>query len=128
MVIAITVSSYSLFTIKTSDWRTKIRRDMNHADTIANSKAVDALLNFETVKYFGNESAETRRFDQSMARYEAAATKSWTSLLAEFWAGANFFLYVGLHDFIGTRRSKWYTNRRRFCYGACVFDAACPAT
>ena len=80
VVIAITVSSYSLFTIKTSDWRTKIRRDMNHADTIANSKAVDALLNFETVKYFGNESAETRRFDQSMARYEAAATKSWTSL------------------------------------------------
>ena len=80
MVIAITVSSYSLFTIKTSDWRTKIRRDMNQSDTAANSKAVDALLNFETVKYFGNESAEAQRFDQSMARYEAAATKTWTSL------------------------------------------------
>ena len=80
VVIIITVVAYSLFTIKTSNWRTKIRRDMNHADTAANSKAVDALLNFETVKYFGNESAEIRRFDQSMARYEAAATKSWTSL------------------------------------------------
>ena len=80
VVISITVSTYSLFTIKTSDWRTKIRRDMNQADTTANSKAVDALLNFETVKYFGNESAEAQRFDQSMARYEAAATKTWTSL------------------------------------------------
>ena len=80
IVIAITVSTYGLFTIKTSDWRTKIRRDMNHADTTANSKAVDALLNFETVKYFGNESSEAQRFDQSMARYEAAATKTWTSL------------------------------------------------
>ena len=80
VVIAITVSTYSIFTIKTSDWRTKIRRDMNQADTTANSKAVDALLNFETVKYFGNESSEALRFDQSMARYEAAATKTWTSL------------------------------------------------
>ena len=80
VVIAITVSAYSIFTIKTSDWRTKIRRDMNQADTTANSKAVDALLNFETVKYFGNESSEALRFDQSMARYEAAATKTWTSL------------------------------------------------
>ena len=80
VVIAITVLAYSLFTIKTSDWRTKIRRDMNQSDTAANSKAVDALLNFETVKYFGNESAEAQRFDQSMARYEAAATKTWTSL------------------------------------------------
>ena len=80
VVIAITVSAYSIFTIKTSDWRTKIRRDMNEADTTANSKAVDALLNFETVKYFGNESSEALRFDQSMARYEAAATKTWTSL------------------------------------------------
>ena len=79
-VIAITVLAYSLFTIKTSDWRTKIRRDMNQSDTAANSKAVDALLNFETVKYFGNEIAEAQRFDKSMARYEAAATKTWTSL------------------------------------------------
>mgnify|MGYP000311696559 CR=1 FL=1 len=80
VVIAVTVCAYSVFTIKTSDWRTKIRRDMNQSDTAANSKAVDALLNFETVKYFGNEAAEARRFDRSMAQYEAAATKTWTSL------------------------------------------------
>jgi len=79
-VIAVTVCAYSVFTVKTSDWRTKIRRDMNQSDTAANSKAVDALLNFETVKYFGNEAAEARRFDRSMAQYEAAATKTWTSL------------------------------------------------
>jgi ABC-type transport system involved in Fe-S cluster assembly fused permease/ATPase subunit len=80
VVIAVTVCAYSVFTIKTSDWRTKIRRDMNRSDTTANAKAIDALLNFETVKYFGNEAAEARRFDVSMAAYETAATKTWTSL------------------------------------------------
>jgi ATP-binding cassette subfamily B protein len=80
VVIAVTVCAYSVFTIKTSDWRTKIRRDMNRSDTAANAKAIDALLNFETVKYFGNEAAEARRFDVSMAAYETAATKTWTSL------------------------------------------------
>jgi len=80
VVIAITVCAYSVFTIKTSNWRTKIRREMNRSDTAANSKAVDALLNFETVKYFGNEAAEARRFDKSMAAYETAATRTWTSL------------------------------------------------
>jgi ATP-binding cassette subfamily B protein len=63
-----------------SDWRIAIRREMNDSDTDANTKAIDSLLNFETVKYFGNEMMEARRFDRSMARYEAAATKTWTSL------------------------------------------------
>ncbi|RCS23190.1 ABC transporter ATP-binding protein/permease [Phyllobacterium salinisoli] len=80
VVVAVTVSLYTWFTIKASDWRINIRRDMNESDTDANTKAIDSLLNFETVKYFGNEAMEARRFDSAMARYETAATKTWTSL------------------------------------------------
>ncbi len=80
LVIALTVWAYSWFTIKASDWRIQIRRDMNNSDTDANSKAIDSLLNYETVKYFGNEKMESERFDHSMAGYEKAATKTWTSL------------------------------------------------
>jgi ABC-type transport system involved in Fe-S cluster assembly fused permease/ATPase subunit len=53
---------------------------MNDSDTDANTKAIDSLLNFETVKYFGNEEMEAKRFDASMARYEKSATQVWTSL------------------------------------------------
>ena len=80
VVIAVTVIIYSGYTIKTSDWRTRIRRAMNEADTAAHAKAVDSLLNFETVKYFGNETAEAHRFDRSMQQYEASAIRSYTSL------------------------------------------------
>ncbi|PZU87998.1 MAG: metal ABC transporter permease [Shinella sp.] len=79
-VTAITVCAYIWFTIKASDWRINIRRAMNDSDTDANTKAIDSLLNFETVKYFGNEEMEAKRFDGSMARYEKAATEVWTSL------------------------------------------------
>lgn len=80
VVVAVTVWLYTWFTIKASDWRINIRKEMNASDTDANTKAIDSLLNFETVKYFGNERMEAERFDKSMARYEAAATKTWTSL------------------------------------------------
>jgi len=79
-VTAITVWAYVWFTVKASDWRISIRRSMNDSDTDANTKAIDSLLNFETVKYFGNEDMEARRFDSSMARYEKSATQVWTSL------------------------------------------------
>ncbi|MBW8284311.1 MAG: ABC transporter ATP-binding protein/permease [Rhizobium sp.] len=79
-VTAITVWAYIWFTIRASDWRIGIRRSMNDSDTDANTKAIDSLLNFETVKYFGNEDMEASRFDQSMARYEKSATQVWTSL------------------------------------------------
>ncbi|AZO58816.1 MAG: ABC transporter ATP-binding protein/permease [Mesorhizobium sp.] len=79
-VVAVTVWIYVWFTVKASDWRISIRRDMNDSDTDANTKAIDSLLNFETVKYFTNERMEAERFDRSMARYETAATKTWTSL------------------------------------------------
>ena len=79
-IIAVTVALYTWFTVRASDWRIAIRRDMNNSDTDANTKAVDSLLNYETVKYFNNEAMEAERFDRSMARYESAATRTWTSL------------------------------------------------
>jgi len=80
LVIAIMIWLYVWFTVRASNWRIDIRRDMNDNDTEANSKAIDSLLNFETVKYFGNEELETKRYDRSMERYERAAVKVWTSL------------------------------------------------
>jgi ABC-type transport system involved in Fe-S cluster assembly fused permease/ATPase subunit len=80
LVTGITVCLYIWFTVKASDWRIAIRRSMNDSDTDANTKAIDSLLNFETVKYFGNEDMEAKRFDRSMERYEKAATQVWTSL------------------------------------------------
>ncbi|MEZ5806475.1 MAG: ABC transporter ATP-binding protein/permease [Zhengella sp.] len=79
-VVAVTVWVYTWFTVKASDWRIQIRREMNDSDTDANTKAIDSLLNYETVKYFNNEAMEADRFDRSMARYEKAATQTWTSL------------------------------------------------
>jgi ATP-binding cassette, subfamily B, heavy metal transporter len=79
-VVVATVALYIWFTIVASDWRIQIRRDMNTSDTDANTKAVDSLLNYETVKYFGNEGMEAQRFDRSVAKYETAATRTWTSL------------------------------------------------
>ncbi|WP_289036173.1 ABC transporter ATP-binding protein/permease [uncultured Roseibium sp.] len=79
-IVALMIVAYVWFTIKASNWRIAIRREMNDSDTDANSKAIDSLLNFETVKYFGNEKMEAARFDVSMEKYEKAATKTWTSL------------------------------------------------
>jgi ATP-binding cassette subfamily B protein len=80
VVIAVTVALYVWFTILASDWRISIRREMNDSDTDAHSKAIDSLLNYETVKYFGNERREAGRFDRAMERYERAAIRTWTSL------------------------------------------------
>jgi len=79
-VVFVTVVAYVLFTFFASEKRIAIRRDMNESDTEAHSKATDSLLNFETVKYFGNEELEARRFDASMARYEKAAVRTYTTL------------------------------------------------
>jgi ABC-type transport system involved in Fe-S cluster assembly fused permease/ATPase subunit len=80
LVVLATVGLYVWFTLWASELRISIRRDMNESDTEAHSKAVDSLLNYETVKYFGNEELEARRFDSSMARYEKAAIRTYTSL------------------------------------------------
>ena len=80
LVVLVTVAAYVWFTFVASERRILIRRDMNESDTEAHSKAIDSLLNFETVKYFGNEELEARRFDSSMARYERAAIRTYSSL------------------------------------------------
>jgi ATP-binding cassette subfamily B protein len=81
--IAITggaLALYIVFTIAITEWRTHFRRQMNELDSRANSRAIDSLLNYETVKYFGNEAFEARRYDESLERWEDAAVKSQTSL------------------------------------------------
>ncbi|MEQ8283440.1 MAG: ABC transporter ATP-binding protein/permease [Parvibaculum sp.] len=80
VVTAVTVIVYMIFTFAVTEWRTRFRREMNDLDTEANTKAVDSLLNYETVKYFGNEDHEAKRFDRSMSGYERAAVKTTTSL------------------------------------------------
>ncbi len=79
-VLAVTVLIYIVFTKKASDWRIAIRRDMNTSDNLAGSRAVDSLLNYETIKYFGNEPLETERYDKVMVGYESAAVRTFTSL------------------------------------------------
>jgi ATP-binding cassette subfamily B protein len=71
---------YISFTVAVTEWRTHFRRTMNEMDSRANQKAIDSLLNFETVKYFGNESFEAGRYDENLMRYQAAAVKSQKSL------------------------------------------------
>ena len=81
--VVITLSAIVLYgaaTIGITEWRTAHRRRMNEMDSKANTKAIDSLLNYETVKYFGNEEFEAGRYDKNLQRYEAAATKSETSL------------------------------------------------
>ncbi|MEP6656524.1 MAG: ABC transporter ATP-binding protein/permease, partial [Betaproteobacteria bacterium] len=83
--IAITVVAlvlYIICTIGITEWRTGFRRQMNELDSRANTRAIDSLLNYETVKYFGNEEFEARRYDESLQRWERAAVKSQTSLSA----------------------------------------------
>ncbi len=79
-ITAIALVLYIAFTITVTEWRTHFRRTMNELDSKANVKAVDSLLNYETVKYFNNEEFEARRYDQSMQNWERAAIKSQTSL------------------------------------------------
>jgi ATP-binding cassette subfamily B protein len=79
-ILLATIAAYMWFTFAASEKRIAIRREMNESDTEANTKAIDSLLNFETVKYFGNEEVESRRFDSAMQRYEKAAVKTYTSL------------------------------------------------
>lgn len=80
VVLLATFVSYIVFTLKVTEWRVKIRKEMNDLDTDANQKAVDSLLNFETVKYFVAEKREAARYDQAMKGYEAASVKTETSL------------------------------------------------
>jgi ATP-binding cassette, subfamily B, heavy metal transporter len=80
LATAITVVAFMYFTYAATEWRINIRRKMNDSDTEANTKAIDSLLNYETVKYFGAETREAQRYDRSMERYEQASVKTYTSL------------------------------------------------
>jgi len=82
VVTLATVGGYIAYTMTVTEWRLKFRRDMNRSDQEANTKAIDSLLNFETVKYFGNEAHEARRYDTAQRAYEDAAVRSRVSLSA----------------------------------------------
>ena len=86
---------YIAFTIVVTEWRTHYRRTMNDMDSKANQKAIDSLLNFETVKYFGNEAFEAGRYDENLLRYQAAAVKS-QKTLAFLNLGQQFIIAIGL--------------------------------
>ncbi|MCG6974967.1 MAG: ABC transporter ATP-binding protein/permease [Acidiferrobacterales bacterium] len=80
LVILATLVAYIAFTLIVTEWRMVFRRNMNEMDSKANTAAIDSLLNYETVKYFGNEEYETRRYDSSMQQWEKAAVRNQTSL------------------------------------------------
>jgi ATP-binding cassette subfamily B protein len=94
-VIVVTVICYTVFTYFATEWRIGIRRKMNDSDTDANVKAVDSLLNYETVKYFSAEEREARRYDVSMQRYEEASVQAYVSL-AVLNAGQATIFTIGL--------------------------------
>ena len=95
LIVAVTIAVYIWFTFAVTEWRVKLRRQMNDQDTDANQKAIDSLLNFETVKYFGAESREAARYDSAMEKYEAAAIKT-ASSLAFLNFGQSFLITIGL--------------------------------
>jgi len=103
-----TIAVYATFTFAVTDWRTRFLREANQSDQEANTKAVDSLVNYETVKYFGNEEHEARRFDSSLRRYEQAAVmvKSTVSMLNMgqgliIAAGATGMMLLAAHGVVG---------------------------
>ena len=80
IITVLMIVAYMYFTTKATEWRINIRRSMNESDTDASGKAVDSLLNFETVKYFGSEAREASRYDKAMERFEKASVKAYISL------------------------------------------------
>ena len=95
LAILVTIAGYVLFTFMVTEWRIHFRQVMNSTDSEANTKAIDSLLNYETVKYFGNEDHEARRFDQALAAYERAAVRVKASL-AFLNIGQGSIIAVGL--------------------------------
>ena len=95
LVVVLTIYLYVTYTFKITEWRVKIRRQMNDQDSDANQKAIDSLLNFETVKYFNAESREAQRYDGAMAAYEGLAVKTGYSL-SLLNAGQSFIITSGL--------------------------------
>ncbi|MFL5174893.1 MAG: ABCB family ABC transporter ATP-binding protein/permease [Microvirga sp.] len=109
-VVLAMVAIYLVYTYQATEWRIAIRKRMNDSDTDANTKAVDSLLNYETVKYFGAEARETERYDRSMARYERASTETYTSL-AVLNAGQAAIFTVGMTIIMGLAASDIMAGR-----------------
>ncbi len=104
VITLIALTSYVVFTIVVTEWRTNFRRQMNELDSKANQRAVDSLINFETVKYFGNEQYEALRYDDNLRRYAQAAVKSQKSLaLLNF--GQQTIIGIGLICILGLASS-----------------------
>ena len=80
MITLVAVIAYGWFSLRATEWRTQFVREMNEADSASNTRAVDSLLNFETVKYFTNEDFEARRYDTELARWEQARRRNRLSL------------------------------------------------
>src|SRR5579863_1692500 len=95
VAVAVMILAYITFTFAATNWRIAIRRSMNDSDTDANTKAIDSLLNFETVKYFGAEKREAKRYDKSMERYERLSVRTYVSL-AVLNAGQAVIFTIGL--------------------------------
>jgi ATP-binding cassette, subfamily B, heavy metal transporter len=105
VIVFLMVMVYLAYTYKATEWRIGIRRRMNDSDTDANTKAIDSLLNYETVKYFGAERRETQRYDSAMAVFEKASVQTYTSLAVLnagqaiiFTAGMALVLILGVYD------------------------------
>jgi ATP-binding cassette, subfamily B, heavy metal transporter len=95
LAVLMMIVVYMVYTTLATNWRISIRRSMNESDTDANTKAIDSLLNFETVKYFGAERREAARYDKSMARYERLSVRTYVSL-AVLNAGQAVIFTIGL--------------------------------
>ncbi|SIT74502.1 ABCB family ABC transporter ATP-binding protein/permease [Pontibaca methylaminivorans] len=94
-IVAVTIALYVWFTFRVTEWRVRLRHEMNRQDTDANQKAIDSLLNYETVKYFGAEGREVARYDSAMEGYERAAVRT-ASSLAFLNTGQTFLITAGL--------------------------------
>ncbi len=128
-VIGVTVAVYMWFTYVATEWRINIRRKMNDSDSDANAKAIDSLLNYETVKYFSAEEREAKRYDRSMARYEDASVKAYVSLTV-LNAGQAVIFTIGLAAammLVRLRRRAAHQYGRRFRHDQCHDDPALRA-
>ena len=128
-VILVTVGVYLVYTYYATEWRIGIRRKMNDSDTDANIKAIDSLLNYETVKYFSAEEREAERYDRAMARYEKASTSAYTSL-AVLNAGQAAIFTCGLAGAMvlcAIRDPRRHQDGRRFRADQRHDDPALPA-
>ncbi|HSZ73671.1 MAG TPA: ABC transporter ATP-binding protein/permease, partial [Rhizomicrobium sp.] len=115
------VFAYIWFTFAVTRWRIRFRREMNNSDTEANTKAVDSLINYETVKYFNNEAHETRRFDKSMEKYADASIQAQTSL-SVLNTGQAIIMAVGLGLVMGL--AALGIKQGRFTIGSLVMANA----